>query len=204
MGVLTSHATNIAHCLYAVSTGNGTSVSDTNLKPAENLWVILIVAILGSSVVAAAISAAVAGAREAAAARRAGYAAAVRALIARSEYPYRIRRRTSDSPDVLDDLARRGNDLQEELTSRRIWVATEHPEVGRRYDRALADIDSAVLPAAKEAWDLPPVTAAAGMNLNGWGPGDPRPHILALEKAIAWRFGWRRVAPSGIWRLLVR
>lgn len=43
-------------------------------------------------------------------ARRDRYAQAVRTLIAWAEYPYRIRRRTSDEPATLTALADRGHE----------------------------------------------------------------------------------------------
>ena len=40
---------------------------------------------------------------------------ATRQLVAYAEYPYRIRRRTSDDPEELGRLAKLGHDIQEAL-----------------------------------------------------------------------------------------
>jgi len=166
-----------------------------------NVWVVVVLALLGSSVVASLFTSVLGNLRAAATARREGYANAVRSLIARAEYPYRVRRRVSDDPDVLAALASRGHDLQEQLAACRTWVASEHRAVGDLFEKALADIDTTVKPATGDAWNQTPITTATGMNLNGWGPGNPWPHLMALERAIAYRFGWRRVLPRRFWQL---
>ncbi|WP_344013609.1 hypothetical protein [Streptomyces thermospinosisporus] len=81
--------------------------------------------VLGSSVVAGALGHILTGLRAGATVRRDRYAAAVKVLVARIEYPYRIRRRTSDDPEVLSTLAITGHDLQETLAESRAWIATE-------------------------------------------------------------------------------
>lgn len=167
----------------------------------SSLWWAAIVALLGSSVVGGLITAAAAQLRVSATVRREGYAQAVKTLIARHEYPYRVRRRVSDAAEVLQELAQRGNDLQEQLAACRTWVSAESRAVGHVYDEALRMIDQTVNPATTDAWNQPPITAAAEMNLGGWnGPGDPWPHLLRLQKAIAFRFGWRRLVPARLWR----
>lgn len=160
-----------------------------------SVWLLL----LGSSVLAGLITSVLGNLRAAATARREGYANAVRSLIARVEYPYRVRRRVSDDADVLTALVERGHDLQEQLAACRTWVASEHRVLGRHFEDALAAIDATVGPAIKDAWDNPPISEAAGMNLNGWGPGDPWPLVAKLERAIAFRFGLRRLLPSFLW-----
>jgi hypothetical protein len=142
--------------------------------------------------------------RAASTVRREGYATAVRALIARAEYPYRVRRRVSDEPAVLADLVARGHDVQEQLAACRTWVNSEHQTVGHIFEQALAAIDATVNPGTAEAWNQLPITAAADMNLGGWGPGDPWPNLTGLEQAIAYRFGWRRVLPAWLWHRWVQ
>jgi hypothetical protein len=63
------------------------------------------------------ITAGIAGLRDAAAKRRDGYASAMKALVARTEFPYRVRRRSSDSPETLTALTQLGNDIQEQLAA---------------------------------------------------------------------------------------
>ncbi|MFC7447402.1 hypothetical protein [Rhodococcus daqingensis] len=151
---------------------------------------------LGSSVLGGLLTAGIAGLRESAGKRREGYALATRTLVARAEYPYRVRRRTSDNAETLTSLAKLGSDLQEQLAASRIWVGTESPRLGKIYVQTVTDIDAAVGPATQDAWSLPPITSGNQMNLNGWGPGgSPHDHITAFERAVRWRFGIRRLVP---------
>ncbi len=166
----------------------------------SNLWLAVAVAALVSSVVAGLITSVMGNLRASAATRRDGYVNAVRVLIARAEYPYRVRRRVSDDPDVLAALASRGHDLQEQVAACRTWVNSEHQTLGALFDRALGSIDTTVNPSTADAWRLPPITTAPGMNLAGWGPGDQWTHLASLQRAIAYRFGWRRLLPAFLWR----
>lgn len=166
-----------------------------------NVWLFVAITVLGSSVIAGLITSVLGNLRAAATARREGYANTVRSLIARAEYPYRVRRRVSDDPDVLAALVGRGHDLQEQLAACRTWVMSEHGVLGKMFEEALAQIDATVKPATGDAWCQAPITTAGGMNLGGWGPADPWPHVAAFERAIAYRFGWRRLIPRGLWRL---
>lgn len=168
-----------------------------------DVWLIVVLTVLGSSVVAGLLTSVLGSLRATASARREGYANAVRALIARAEYPYRVRRRVSDDPDVLAALVARGHDLQEQLAACRTWVSSEHRVVGAMFEKALADIDAAVNPATTDAWTQPSITTAADMNLAGWGPGSQWTHLESLEHAIAYRFGWRRLIPASLWRRLL-
>lgn len=197
MGVMTLHllATEIAAHLD----GNVEAPPLASGGDSTNVWFLVVIALLGSSVLAGLITSVLGNLRAAAITRREGYANAVRSLIARGEYPYRVRRRVSDDADVLSALVARGHDLQEKLAACRTWVASEHRVLGRLFESALAVIDTTVGPAIKNAWDHLPISAAAGMNLNGWGPGDQWPHLAKLERAIAYRFGWRRLVPSWLW-----
>lgn len=181
-----------------VTIGAATPSSDGD---STSVWGVIALTVLGSSVIAGLITSVLGNLRAAATARREGYANAVRLLIARGEYPYRVRRRVSDDPDVLAALVSRGHDLQEQLASCRTWVNSEHRSLGDLFEKALADIDASVKQATVEAWKTAPITTASGMNLNGWGPGDQWSHLAPLERAIAYRFGWRRLVPRKFWRL---
>lgn len=192
MGVLTVHL-ELAQAGKAATAAVGDGSS-------TNVWVVVALTLLGSSVVAGLITSVLGNLRTAATARREGYAKAVRTLIARGEYPYRVRRRVSDDPDVLAALVERGHDLQEQLAACRTWVASEHRVVGSIFEQVLIDIDATVGQATGDAWNQLPITTAAGMNLNGWGPGDQWPHVAKLEHAIAFRFGWRRTIPARLWK----
>ncbi|BAH47247.1 hypothetical protein ACVH9Z_37175 [Rhodococcus opacus] len=150
---------------------------------------------LGSSVLGGLLTAGISGLRETAGKRREGYTLATRTLVARAEYPYRIRRRTSDNPETLTALTQLGGDIQEQLTASRIWVSTESLRLGKIYAKTIANIDAAVGPATQDAWSQPPVTSGNQMNLNGWGPGSQDDHITAFERAVRWRFGILRLIP---------
>lgn len=167
-------------------------------------WWPWVAAVLGSSVLGGLITATLGNVRTAAEARRDGYARAVRTLIARGEYPYRIRRRASDDAETLTALAERGHDIQEQLAACRTWVNAENRTLGVIYDDVLARLDAALKPAAQDAWAQPPITTGAAMALGGWGPGDQWPQLKRLQHAINFRFGWRRAVPGWFVRWWVR
>lgn len=152
--------------------------------------------VLGSSVVGGLITAAVTGMRDAASKRRDGYAAAVKSLVARAEYPYRVRRRSNDEAATLGELAKLGHDIQEQVAAARIWVQTENSRVATVFNDCLRRIDARVGPATSEAWQQPPVSRAEQMVLAGWGPGNQDEHICRFGQAVRWRFGWRRLLPT--------
>jgi hypothetical protein len=125
--------------------------------------------------------------------RRQAYAAAMQVLVEWIEYPYRIRRRTSDEPLELRRLADIGHDIQQRLRYHRTWVVLEHPPTGKLYSEVLAGISERVGAACQNSWTLPPISTPADMNLAGWGPGSFQPDLGRLEAAISNRFGWRRL-----------
>jgi hypothetical protein len=153
------------------------------------------VALLGalSAVAVAALSFALGRWGDDAARRRKGYAAAAKTLVAYAEYPWKIRRRTSDEPDELGRLAAAGHELQEALRYHQAWINSENHWVGRVYREVREDIALCAGPACSEAWRMPPVTTAAGMCLGEWGPRGLDAHIDRFEPAKAFRFGWRRI-----------
>ena len=129
--------------------------------------------------------------------RRDAYAGAIQALVAWVEYPYRIRRRTADDPGELARLANAGHDLQERLRCHQMWVTAESAYAGRGYRATLKRISSLVGPCCNEAWNTSPIVVAADMSLGQWGPGrEAEPLLDALQVAITWRFGWRRLVGS--------
>jgi hypothetical protein len=126
--------------------------------------------------------------------RRDGYAAAMTTLVAYTEYPFRIRRRTGDDLDALAALASTGHDLQQELRCHEAWIAAESSRVAAVYGEARRGLATTLGVACNQAWASEPIMTAAGMNLAGWGP-DPesvRGHLARFESALACRFGWRR------------
>jgi hypothetical protein len=167
----------------------------------EQVGVPIVVAVIGliGALGAAAVSFAFTRLSDAAARRRDGYAEATRDLLAWAEYPFRIRRRTSDDPAELTRLANKGHELQEALRYRQAWTAAENPWLGQVFAEIRSDLGAIVGPACVEAWNTAPVTAAAGMNLNGWGPPDVEPHLARFETALRFRFGWRRLPAAFRW-----
>lgn len=117
--------------------------------------------VLGSRVVAGLIGTILGNTRANAAARRERYAQVVRCLVAWVEYPYRIRRRTSDDPATLTALADRGHALQEQLAESRAWVAAESRALSEVLDACIRDITTQVGPACVAAWQEPPSRRAS-------------------------------------------
>jgi hypothetical protein len=125
--------------------------------------------------------------------RRETYAAAVQALYAWAEYPYRIRRRTSDTAEELSKLADRGHDLQEKIRWYETWISAECYWLGCMFSRVDLEIGQHIGPSASDAWRTPPITEANDMVLGGWGPADCSAEIKKFQGAVAWRFGIRRM-----------
>ena len=167
----------------------------------EHVGVPITVAIIGlaATLAAAAISFALGRWGDAASRRREGYAAATRELVAWAEYPYRIKRRTSDTPADLTHLADIGHTHQEALRYRGTWISSENRWVGKVFGEVRADLGAALGPACNDAWDSAPITKAKDMTLAGWGPGGVEAHLARFEKAIEFRFGWRRLAGLVRW-----
>lgn len=162
-----------------------------------SVWTSVVVPIVvaaGTAVITALVTMVVTRANAAASLRRDRYAQAVQSLVAWVEFPYRVRRRTDDSPETLSTLASLAHDLQERLACHQAWIGTEHPALARTYERTLAAINEVVGPAVTEAWGTPPVISAAGMNLGPWGPAAAtRRPIAELQRAVEGRFGGRRL-----------
>lgn len=152
----------------------------------------VVAVLLSSSVVAAAFGAVRAGAAE----RRREYTAAARVLTAWAEYPWRIRRRTSDQPEVLAALADRGHDLQETLADREAWCAAEHEVMGQLMAHLRTALSVPVRPAIEKAWaETNLITEGADMNLSDKFIVDSRADELraCFSACVHERFGARRL-----------
>lgn len=133
-------------------------------------------------------------ASEAANRRRDRYAQASGTLVAWVEFPYRVRRRSSDDATTIAALTDLGHDLQERMACHQAWIATEHPALAARYSETRAIITGAVGPAIAEAWGSAPVIKPAEMNLGDWGPATACAGALtSLQHEIENRFGLRRL-----------
>ena len=157
----------------------------------SSLWTL--VAVPSAAVLGAIVTMILTRVNEATNRRRDRYAEAVQTLVAWTEYPYRVRRRTADSPATLTALTNHGHDLQERLALHQAWIATEHPALADTYAESRATITRLVGFLISEAWDHAPVTRAAGMNLGGWGPSDECHEAIAnVQREVQNRFGIRR------------
>jgi hypothetical protein len=176
-------------------------LADESASLLEQAGVPLGVALIGliATIGAAAISFALSRWSETSSRRREGYSSATRELVAWAEYPYRIRRRTTDDPAELSRLANLGNDLQEALRFRQTWVTAEDVWLARVFQEVRDDLGRTVGTACTDAWNKAPISSAAEMNLGGWGPVGVNPHLERFEHAVRFRFGWRRVVAAFGW-----
>lgn len=165
-----------------------------------SMTVTVLLAIIGSSLIGTVVTLTWNGVRTAAGVRRDRYAEAVVTLVAWREMPYRIRRRTSDSPEVLAALSNAVHDLQEASARSEAWVRTDDATLGWLFIDARQRINAVIEGGAlRDAWLSQAVTTPAGMNLN-IGPqsvGDAqRKALAAFSAAVQFRFGWRRLLPD--------
>lgn len=167
-----------------------------NTGPGQAPALTIALSILGSSVVAGLIGAILGNTRANATARRERYAQAVRTLVAWAEYPYRIRRRTTDEAATLTALADRGHSLQEQLAESRAWIAAESRAMSEVFDGCLREITALVGPACGTAWQEAPIATSAEMNLGDFGPRGIDRIVARMECAVIYRFGLRRL----MWR----
>jgi hypothetical protein len=155
------------------------------------LWVVILVGVAGAAAtLAVAVMGRIAQERSR---RRDMYAEAVKVLIAWIEYPYQVRRRTSNDPKTLGGLADVGHRLQRDLAYYQTWLAADKPSLGKLYGDVVARIKERCGPPLCEAWSAEPVSEPSAMVLGEWGPGDCSAEIDALRRAIVNRFGWRRL-----------
>lgn len=156
-------------------------------------WAAIVTLVAGSSLVTVMVGKLMDHGAGAAIARREGYARAAKALVAWHEYPYRIRRRTSNNADVVAELVGRGHSLQEELAAVHAWVSTDAPWVGEVFAAVRNEMNASIGPCCKEAWETVPAATTAGMNIDNWGPASPQKSLAKLHKAASWRFGAQRL-----------
>jgi|GEM_PF-1746109 len=192
-----------AHLVVVAAAATQTPAPDPG-RPLEAYLTPALLTLLGSGAVAAVLTAIATSLRATAGARRERYAAATGLLVARIEYPYRIRRRTSDDAETLTQLAERGHDLQERLAEARAWVTAESPIMGEVYDACVEALDQPFKAAARQAWNEGPVKLPQDMNLNGFGPGDLQDVVTTMECALGYRFGVRRLLPQWAMRRLLQ
>lgn len=159
--------------------------------------------VLGSGLAATTVTLLVNGMQTIAAGRREHYAEAMRALVSWCEYPYRIRRRTSDDPATLAELAQLGHALQESLAYHATWIASDSPAVAEIYRGAQATLAGSVGVACSQAWRSGPIMSAAEMVLTPATQDDVRRVIDIVQQAVDHRFGPRRLLPGPVVRRLL-
>lgn len=102
--------------------------------------------------------------------RREGYGEAIAALYAWHEYPFQIRRRTSNSPETLDRLVQLGNENQQRIARSLAWIALDNDISYHQYQKLVEQVKNIVAKYIKEAWRLPPILDSVDINLGSWGP----------------------------------
>lgn len=138
---------------------------------------------------------------------RDGYADSTDVLVAWSEFPYRVARRTSDEPEVCATLVGRGHDAQEALACRRAWVVGESVVMSEVYSAITVQLRPEVADATQAAWRRAPASGGAGMVLSDGEavPGvDVQRFVDLWCLALRYRYGWRRwvfVPPLLRWKL---
>lgn len=141
----------------------------------------------------AAISSSMRRIAESAERRRRGYEDAVHALIAWTEFPYRIRRRTSDLSSCLDSLSNRGHDIQEELVRHRTWIRSENVILADAFDAVLDAVRPKIHRMCHTAWSSSPVTTGKEMNVGSLGPNGFDTVINQFLVLVSTRFWFRRI-----------
>lgn len=126
--------------------------------------------------------------------RREMYAGAVRVLIGWIEYPYQVRRRTSDDAEELGRLRDIGHELQQDLAYQQALLTGDSKSLGDLFGAVVARVKAQTAPWLAEAWRSAPVSDPAGMILGDWGAGAFHGELATLRTAIGARFGWRRFA----------
>lgn len=125
--------------------------------------------------------------------RREMYAGAVRVLIGWIEYPYQVRRRTSDDAGELSRLRDIGHELQQDLAYQQALLTGDSASLGELYGAVVGRVKSRTAPWLAEAWQRAPVAEPAEMVLGDWGAGGFPDELATLRTAIGARFGWRRL-----------
>jgi hypothetical protein len=162
-------------------------------SPTIPWWLTVLGLVLGSGALTAVVTSVTTSRRAVAEVRRQGYADAIEAVLAWSEYAYRIRRRTSDDAKTMGELATLGHELQERRVRTLAWVAGESSAMYEVFLLNVKRLNAAIGPLVAEAWTKPPVSQAHDMVLSGWGPGKAgQETVERLSCAVSYHSGWRR------------
>lgn len=71
-------------------------------------------------------------------------------------------------------------------------MAAENRWMAKVFTEIRQDLAATLGPACNDAWTAAPISTAAGMALGAWGPTGVDDQIARFERAIEFRFGWRR------------
>ena len=92
------------------------------------------------------------------------------AYVAYKEFPYVVRRRRADNPEVeRNRISSELTDVQKQLAYYSAWLATESRLVSRAYARLLEALRAVAGSQMREAWRSPPTNSDEGMNMPDLG-----------------------------------
>lgn len=97
------------------------------------------------------------------------FAEALGAIEEYVELPYRIRRRRP-TEEARHDLTEQISRLQARIAFHQGWLQVQAPDVAGWYEQLVRTAKQQAGAQMKEAWDRPPATGDAGMNLGGAYP----------------------------------
>lgn len=93
------------------------------------------------------------------------YGRALADAIAWTELPYRVARRTSDSPETLAAIVGKFHDLQERLEHNLRWLQLDSQTVGVAYEQLVSLVKRKAEDDIRAAWRRDPITTGEGMNI---------------------------------------
>lgn len=153
----------------------------------DSVWTVIL-AVLSSGVLSALITAKWNEQAERRRLRRDRYVQVVSTLVAKAELPYRVRRRTDDSPETLAALASRIHDLQEQLVVDETWVAADCRKTLAALHAVRGILDPWFIEQCQAAWRADVITAGPSMNLDPpLLPADMGAQLEDLQEAITRR-----------------
>lgn len=139
----------------------------------------------------------VAGQREARQRRRRSYAEALAAGVAYREFPYAIRRRRDDVPgDERVRLSEALREVQRELAFHQAWIKLEGSSgTVQAFERLVAETRKIAGTYMHDAWNGPPATTDADMNIMGIDYSSIKPletgYLAEVRKDLSWWRIWR-------------
>lgn len=93
------------------------------------------------------------------------YGRALADAVAWLEMPYRVARRTSNSPETLAALVEKFHALQERIEHNLRWLQLDSRAVGDAYEQLVASVKRNAEDDIQAAWERDPITEPAAMNI---------------------------------------